>query len=134
MSSLSFTNLRRPNDVAQLDAVLAAQVVVAGRLLDGEELPASARIVHEDLQDEPAFYLPEVWDLVDDTTGEVRYQAWFYGVDTGAIFHAGTTEVVGEILQGGLDSRNPLAPALRDAKRRVGAVAEGTTMAGVSFD
>lgn len=44
----------------------------------------------------------EWWDIADDS-GSTLYQIWLYGVDSGAIFKNGSTELLGTLCQFGWD-------------------------------
>jgi hypothetical protein len=126
MTSLRFTNHRPITSLDQLDDALIAQLAAAGRRYDGVVAPASARIAPEGFDDEPEeggpLYNPEVWDVVD-AGGAPVYQVWFYSVDSGTVFRAGTTDAVADIIQFDLETQDPtLGTALADAKRAAGDV------------
>ncbi|MEV7021288.1 hypothetical protein [Kitasatospora sp. NPDC093558] len=99
-----FTNRRPITSADALTPVQAAQVALSGRLYDGEDLPAERRLAN-DGDDEAVLYSCELWDVAAD--GALLYEAWFYQVDSGSIFLAGTTEVVAEIIQFGLECDDP---------------------------
>ncbi|MFJ8017485.1 hypothetical protein [Streptomyces sp. NPDC096339] len=96
-----FTNKRHVTSVAQLDPVQAEQLRLSGVAYDGEDLPAERRVNPDDPDDESALYACELWDVEVD--GSTVYEAWFYQVDSGSIFLAGSTEMVAEIIQCGLE-------------------------------
>ncbi|MFD8085781.1 hypothetical protein ACFV4F_29235 [Kitasatospora sp. NPDC059722] len=111
-----FTNRRPVTSADSLTPLHAAQVALSGRLYDGEDLPAERRLsadVDGDADgdadgnddDEGVLHFCELWDVVAD--GVPRYEAWFYQVDSGSIFLAGTTEVVAEVIQCGLECPDP---------------------------
>ncbi|MER5641094.1 hypothetical protein ABT095_29595 [Kitasatospora sp. NPDC002227] len=100
-----FTNCRPMVSADSLTPVQAEQVALSGRLYDGESLPAGRRLSEDD-GDEAVLNFCELWDVVDDD-GVLLYEAWFYQVDSGSIFLAGTTEVVAEIIQCGLECPDP---------------------------
>ncbi|MQS16662.1 hypothetical protein F7Q99_31865 [Streptomyces kaniharaensis] len=99
-----FTNRRSITSADSLTPVQAEQVALSGTLYDGEDLPAERRL-SADGDDEAVLNLCELWDVVAD--GVPLYEAWFYQVDSGSIFLAGTTEVVAEIIQCGLECSDP---------------------------
>jgi hypothetical protein len=106
--ALRLENCRKPGHGDELSDVERAQLEAAGERYDGDALPAEARLSPPggDWDEEASFHgFVSVWDLVDDT-GSVRYTAWFYRVDSGTIFRAGTTEVVAEVIQCGLESED----------------------------
>lgn len=78
-----------------------AQFEASGKLYDGNALPPEVRFV-VDPDDESSWQgfckLAKVFD------GDVHvYDAWFYMVDSGTIFKAGTTDCVATIIQFGLE-------------------------------
>lgn len=126
MTALRFVNHRPITSLDQLDDALIAQLAAAGQRYDGVDAPAADRIAPEGFDDEPdeggPLYNPEVWDVVD-ATGAPVYQVWFYSVDSGTVFRAGTTDAVADIIQFDLETQDPaLKPALADAKRAAGDV------------
>lgn len=86
--------------MAQLNPVQAEQVALCGAAYDGEDLPADRRL-SSDPEDESGLDFCELWDVVSDRSPV--YEAWFYQADSGAIFLAGTTEMVAQIIQCGLE-------------------------------
>lgn len=106
-----FINRRPVTSADSLTPLQAAQVALSGRLYDGEDLPAERRLsadVDGDADgddDEGVLHFCELWDVVAD--GVPRYEAWFYQADSGSIFLAGTTEVVAEVIQCGLECPDP---------------------------
>jgi hypothetical protein len=109
---------REINDPAELSPIEREQLRAAGRLYDGEDLDAEARLTEDD-QDEAGFRgFCTLWRVVDGD--EVRFDAWLYQVDSGTFFRAGTTEVVAEVVQFGLECTDPqvrreLGPAMVEA-------------------
>jgi hypothetical protein len=110
---------RQITNAAELSPIERAQLRAAGKLYDGRDLEPEARLAATD-EDEDETNLAGHCSLghvfVD---GQHRYDVWRYRVDSGTIFHAGTTEVVAEIIQFGLEIRDPaarehLSAALRD--------------------
>ncbi|GAA1514522.1 hypothetical protein GCM10009827_031550 [Dactylosporangium maewongense] len=110
-----FVDEREITDAGELSPVEREQLRAAGRLYDGEDLDAEARLSDDD-QDESGFRgFCWLWRVVDGD--EPRFDAWLYQVDSGTIFRAGTTEVVAEVIQFGLecddqDVRRELGPAM----------------------
>jgi hypothetical protein len=109
---------REINDVGELSPIEREQLRAAGRLYDGEDLDAEARLTEDD-QDEAGFRgFCTLWRVVDGD--ETRFDAWLYQVDSGTFFRAGTTEVVAEVIQFGLECDDPevrreLGPAMVEA-------------------
>jgi len=101
---LRFQNCRKPTSVDELSSIERAQLEKAGKLYDGEELSAEARLCTPNQGDEEtSFYgFISLWDLVNKS-GNVLYTAWFYKVDSGSIFSVGTTDIVAEIIQFGIE-------------------------------
>ncbi len=107
--------VRQPRTLDDLSPLEQAQLAVAGERYDGEALPAAARLPHADGDDDVMLSSLTVVDL-HDASGEVRYVAWTYCVDSGTVFAAGTTDDVAEVIQFGLTSPDPtLAAALTAA-------------------
>lgn len=88
-----------------------SQVEKAGKLYDGKALPA-ARRVSTDMQDEHNFAGTLEVRAIADAKGKLAYDAYTYNGDSGTVFKAGTTTVVAEIVQGGMECQNE---ALGDA-------------------
>jgi hypothetical protein len=101
-------------DVGQLSAIDREQLQVAGRCYDGEDLPVEDRL-DPDGDEFTSFHgTCAHWRVVDGD--EHRYDVWLYQVDSGTVFRAGTTEVVAEVVQLGLDCEDPgVAAELREA-------------------
>ncbi|MFF9868118.1 hypothetical protein ACF1G0_22340 [Streptomyces sp. NPDC013953] len=95
-----FTNRRRITSVTQLNPIQVEQVALCGTAYDDEDLPADRRL-SSDPQDESVLSFCELWDVVVD--GAPAYEAWFYQSDSGTIFLAGTTDMVAQIIQCGLE-------------------------------
>ncbi|MEU2390340.1 hypothetical protein [Streptomyces sp. NPDC007369] len=95
-----FTNRRQITSVAQLNPVQTRQVALCGAAYDDEDLPADRRL-SSDPEDESVLNFCELWDVVAD--GSPVYEAWFYQSDSGSIFLAGTTEMVAQVIQCGLE-------------------------------
>ncbi len=92
---------REITDAGGLSPIEREQLRAAGRLYDGEDLDAEARLADDD-QEETSFRgFCTLWRVVDGD--EPRYDAWLYQVDSGTFFRAGTTEVVAEVIQFGLE-------------------------------
>jgi hypothetical protein len=109
-----FVDEREIIDAGGLSPIERAQLRAAGRLYDGEDLDAGARLAGDD--EESSFRgCCTLWRVVDGD--EPRYDAWLYQVDSGTFFRAGTTEVVAEVIQFGLECadaevRRELGPAM----------------------
>ncbi|WP_369776425.1 hypothetical protein [Streptomyces sp. R33] len=95
-----FTNRRQITSVAQLTPIQAEQIALCGAAYDDEDLPADRRL-SSDPEDESVLSFCELWDVVADQSPV--YEAWFYQSDSGSIFLAGTTEMVAQIMQCGLE-------------------------------
>jgi hypothetical protein len=110
-TTLAFQNPRQPQSATDLTAHLQEQLSIAGRLYDGSPLSAQVRLETEDW--ERTFQSCTLLDLAEED-GRVVYEAWFHHGDSGTIFRAGTTEVVAEVVQCGLECEDE---ALRKAIR-----------------
>lgn len=98
---LRFTNKQEPSSHDQLTELQRQQLVAAGKLWDGRDLPAEARLSEDapaDFEDPNFSGLFEIWDVLDDQ-GEVIYTTLIYKVDSGSFFKAGTTDEVAEVIQ-----------------------------------
>ncbi len=117
---LRFTDLIERGDAEALDAVGRAQLQEAGKRYDGDELPAADRLGADGEDElEGQLYRCTFWTVMGD--GVPRFDAWFYMGDSGTIFATGTTEVVAEIIQFGLECSDPalrlaLGAAMVEAK------------------
>jgi len=106
-------------DAGGLSPIEREQLRAAGRLYDGEDLDAEARLADDG--DESSFRgFCSLWRVVDGAGA--RFDAWFYQVDSGTFFRAGTTEVVAEIVQFGLECDDA------EVRREL-----GTAMVGAGF-
>ncbi|MEU4360028.1 hypothetical protein [Streptomyces virginiae] len=86
----------------QLNATQLEQLRLSGMAYDGQDLPPSERVsTQEESEPESVLYSCELWDVMID--GSVAYEAWLYQVDSGSIFKVGTTEMIAEIIQCGLE-------------------------------
>ncbi|MFD7626166.1 hypothetical protein ACFV7Q_08960 [Streptomyces sp. NPDC059851] len=99
---VEFTNRRDITSPAQLAPVQLEQLVLCGAAYDDEDLPAERRLNQDAPDDEAVLYSCELWDVVA-ADGSPVYEAWFYQSDSGSIFLAGTTEMVAQIIQCGLE-------------------------------
>ncbi len=97
---LEFTNKREISSADQLTPLQAEQLRACGNAYDGSDLSPAELLPGAD-GDEGILNAVEVWDVVEDDT--LVYEAWLYQVDSGTIFRAGTTELVAEIIQCGLE-------------------------------
>lgn len=115
--SIRFVNRREPRTLADLSASERRQLRVAGKLYDGQDLPARRRIASEDPEECFGGFLT-LWDVEVD--GVHRYDAFVYAVDSGTVFRRGTTEVFAERIQFHFETRltgEGLTRALDQAER-----------------
>lgn len=98
--ALRFGEKRAVDSVDGLDANAIAQIERAGKLYDGEDRTAD-ELLAVDADDggwKGFLYYAPVFD------GETHvYDAWFYMVDSGSFFRAGTADEVAGIIQFGLE-------------------------------
>jgi len=73
------------------------QLRVAGKRYDGRDLTSGRRLAPVG---DGALADIVRWRLVDG--GRHRFDAWLYAANSGTVFRVGTTEVVAEIIEGGL--------------------------------
>jgi hypothetical protein len=99
----------RPRAVRSLDQLSATQIEQlrrCGSLYHGSDLPPEALVPRDDDDgEEERLYDCRLWDVT--VNGAVTYEAWLYQVDSGSVFRAGTTDVVAEIIQFGLECEDP---------------------------
>lgn len=96
-----FTNMRKVTSEKQLTPIHAEQVRLCGIAYDGENVLASKCLSPEISDEETVLSSCELWDVIVDDS--LTYEAWFYQGDSGSVFRAGTTEMVAEIIQCGLE-------------------------------
>jgi hypothetical protein len=114
---MRFMDQREIDGAGGLSDVERAQLHEAGLRYDGADIDAETRLA--DGGDEESFLgFCTLWRVGE--AGDVRYDAWLYMVDSGTVFRAGTTEVVAEIVQFGLECTDPavrgdLGPAMVEA-------------------
>lgn len=111
LSVLSWTKAPK---LADLDANARAQIEEAAKLYgEGEARTAEEIFANEDEEG----IVPDLIELVRiaDASGKHVCDAWLYQGDSGTIFEAGTTKVVAEIIQKGLECEDEqLKAALGD--------------------
>ncbi len=98
-SALTFSHFRHIQDASDLGDIHRAQLQLAGQAWDGRDLGPEER-----LDEEPFNLFTFLWDLNAD--GKTLFEAWFYCVDSGTIFEYGTTKVVAQVIQQGLECEN----------------------------
>jgi len=108
---LSCPGVRELTRLEELTAVQQEQIVVLGRLYDGEEVDAAARMAADGEASLVAAGL-SLFEVVD-ADGKPAFDDYRVGSDSGAVFRAGTTEVVGVVVQHNLTCEGN--PALEKA-------------------
>lgn len=104
----------------QLGDTQKQQLILAGLHYDGQELTAEERLSDDpDLEECSFLGFCDYYQVKDGD--EVLYDAWITMVDSGSIYKAGTTELVAEIIQFGLqphddDAEAHLGPAMVEAR------------------
>ena len=112
-------SLTSPEDLTEPSD--AAQLAKAGKLYDGQDLPAEQRLAEGGPDADEASFAG-FCDHYRVLEGETHvFDAWFYMVDSGSIFKAGTDEEVASVIQFGLECEDPelrkrLGPAMVEAK------------------
>ena len=102
----------KPEGVEDLTPLQQRQLVVAGKLYDGAEHSAAERLsyegsdAHPDGQRQSFKGFVEIRELVD-SEGTPAFDAYLYMVDSGTIFRTGTTDVVAEVIQCGVECDDP---------------------------
>jgi hypothetical protein len=85
--------------IDELDARAREQVEISAHRFDGRERTAALLLSGDDEED----LGPYERVRIADEKGKLAYDAWLHGIDAGTIFGAGTTDVVAEIVQDGLE-------------------------------
>jgi hypothetical protein len=112
---LFFVSLGLPERAIDLSETARQQLIMYGESCDGRWLPAEER-----LEGEHALYGLGRWAAVD-AGGGAAFDLWLSNVDCGAVFRAGSTELVGLIVQGGFACTDLAAwEQLADANRAAG--------------
>jgi hypothetical protein len=100
--SLVWKSPRKPRTVAELSDADQAQLWVVSKLYFGEERQIGTLLPGGGDDEEHELYDLTVIAIEED--GVHAYDEWTYMADSGTFFRAGTTEVVGEIIQCGFES------------------------------
>lgn len=111
--SLRFVRQALPENASELSPSQGAQLVAAGKTLDGRDRPLAERLAAR------GEGKPERWEVVDGKD-RVRYDVWVLDGDSGTVFFAGETRVVGHIVQFGFTSE-----AFPDAWDELAAASDG---------
>jgi hypothetical protein len=105
---LRVRSILRPDRVDELTPHQQAQLVAAGKRYDGGDYSAAERLSFEGSDASPGGQeqsfkgFLEIREIVD-ASGQPAYDVFLYMVDSGTIFRAGTTEVVADVIQCGLE-------------------------------
>jgi hypothetical protein len=103
---LQLTRYFEPKVPSELTAIQIQQLEAAGKLYFGTDEPASVRMAEEGAGDKSFYGCLEVREISDEN-GQPAYTSFFYMGDSGTVFVAGTTEVVAQIMQFGLECEVP---------------------------
>lgn len=105
--TLRFVDCVKVVSAAELSPEHRAQLECSGQLYDGRALPADARLISEEEDDEDESFVGRCtrWRVVDGDRHVI--DAWFYMTDSGSMFEAGTTNHVASIIQFGLECEDP---------------------------
>lgn len=114
-----FVDKRIISAVEELNPSERDQLRAAGKLYDGVDRPAEDRLAGGVVEGDGSLFDTELWRAVDGD--KHLYDAWFYMGDSGTFFRAGTTEVIAEVIQCGLECEDPevraqLGPAMVAAR------------------
>ncbi|MBN2492959.1 MAG: hypothetical protein JXR96_00105 [Deltaproteobacteria bacterium] len=108
-SGYAFTNPRKPRSPEELAPHLQRQLRALGE-------------IHGRASIEEQLPFLELWD-VTGPRGEVELEAWFYLVDSGSLFMAGSTEEVGKVIQSCFECQDE--DLARELGKAAGALPEG---------
>ena len=108
----------RPRSISDLDSIQLKQLRAAGRGHDGKNLPAERRLAPRkprapDANESFARYLRIV--KLGNEKNEHLYDVFMCSPDSGSVFRAGTTKLVAELIQGGMQGGDA---TLREALKR----------------
>jgi hypothetical protein len=107
---LSVKTILKPETAAVLSPLQREQIVAAGKRYDGGDFSAEERLSDEgsdaEGQEQSWKGFLEIREIVD-AEGKPAYDAYLYMADSGTVFRAGTTEIVAEIIQFGLECDDP---------------------------
>jgi hypothetical protein len=92
---------RRVDDVGELSPVQRKQLRISGKRYDGRDLDAAARLTPLVNEGDPGFSFVDHREIVD-AAGKPAFDVLSYMADSGTIFRAGSTTVIGDIVQGGV--------------------------------
>ena len=100
--------------IKELDANAKKQVELSAKRFDDRKQSAADLLAGKG--DEPLAPFERV--AIADETGKLAYEAWFHLIDAGSIYKAGTTKLVAQIIQDGIECDNPpLREAFNDVIR-----------------
>lgn len=88
---MHFRRVKLPESLVELGPAAREQLAIAGRTHDGTQTDVDVR--YRARSGESGV---ERWEVIDDD-GEVRYEMWWIGGDSGTIFFAHEARVVGHI-------------------------------------
>ena len=92
--------------LTELDAIAQKQLVEASKRYNGKKRTVKAILAGDD-EDMEMIHPPTIERIrIVDAKGKPAYDAWLYNGDSGTVFRAGTTKVVAERIQAGLDSED----------------------------
>lgn len=102
-----------------VDSVGRAQLVLSAKRYDGRECTADELLTQTGQDEEPLGPFERL--RIDDKKAPA-YDAWLYMTDSGTFFRTGTTDIVAEVIQGGVECadlrlRAALIAALADEKK-----------------
>jgi hypothetical protein len=97
-----------PVTLAALDDVRRRQLEIANRLYGGGEASAATILAREEDEDEDECISPAFLELrmIVDEHGTPVYDAWLYMVDSGTVFMHASTDVVAEVIQFGVETKD----------------------------
>ena len=106
---LSCARVVEPRRVEELTPLQQKQLEVAGKEYDGLALDAAERLNPDSVRADSFAASLQIREIVDDK-GKHAYDEYRY-LDSGAVFRAGTTEIVGRVIQHNLQCDDALLEA-----------------------
>lgn len=118
---LTVAKTLEPITLKALDDAQKKQLAHANKLYGGKKLTAAELVAQGDGAEETISPSMTAYMRIDDDKKKHVYDYWYYNGDSGCFFKAGTTTVVAEVVQDGLECANlKLSLALQAVRKKVG--------------
>jgi len=117
VTDLRIASSIHPVTLDQLDPIRRRQLEIANGLYGGEEESIAVIFGRDEDEEVDERIMPSLTELrsIVDLDGRPVYDAWLYMGDSGTVFVAGTEQVVAEVIQCGIETKDAeLKASLRD--------------------